>query len=392
VAFVFAALSTAVSAAPYRPQHPETVLLRVDPQVQTARASRPGDNASLNTPDAALSAARSYMQRGREQIDERYFGQAEAVLRRALRCVDLTTADTKRCGSDRTSIDLLIAFADVLQHRHDFATAEKLLTAALERAPRHSQARLMRANIRLAAGEPAEAFVDCRALVGSADALIASTCLAQSMALSGQLDQAYGLVRRLTDGLPAQEAAGVAWALAIRAEMEERQGDGAIAAETMLRAVAADPLSYPARLQAADLLKRAGRFRDSLQVLERLPPTEPVVLRRALATRELDATAAPALVAAWRELVVRERDLRAPLHLRDLARGQLELMRDPQAALAAAKDNWRSQRELEDARVFLAAAIAAGRREAAEPVESWLAANRIEDASIDRLVAGSNAL
>ena len=386
VAFALAIVSTTIGAAPYRPQDPETVLLRVDPaQTRVVRSQ----SSAPASPEIALSDAKSYTQRGRELIDERYFGQAEAVLRQALRCVDLITVDAERCGADRTTVGLLVAFADVLQHRHEFATAEKLLAAALDRAPRDPQARLMRATIRLASGRPKEAFGDCRALIGAVDTLIVSTCLAQSMALSGQLDQAYELVRRLGDGVQGHEDPGLSWALALRAELEERRGDVAAAGEAMLQALAADPGSYPTRLQAADVLTRAGRRGEALKVLEPLPPTEPVLMRRALASRGLETRQLDALIASWRELTERERDLRAPLHLRDLARGQLELLNNPQAALAAARDNWQSQRELEDARVFLAAALAAGQPEAAQPVRTWLAENRIEDAYIDRLDARS---
>ena len=300
--------------------------------------------------------------------------------------------DAHECPSDRTTIDLLVALADVLQHRHEFEAAEKLLAATLERAPRHPQALLMRANIRFAAGRAGEALSDCKTLVGLVDTLIASTCIAQAMGMTGQLARAYELVTRMTDSIPPGEDPGLAWALAIRAEMQERRGDATGAAETIRRAVAADPRAYPGRLQAADILIRASQFAGALEVLEPLPATEPVLLRRALASRGLGSPQTAAFIAAWRERVDQERNLRAPLHLRDMARGQLELLEDPQAALAAAKENWKSQRELEDARLLLTTAAAAGRPEEGRSVRQWLIENRVEDALIAGITARSERL
>jgi tetratricopeptide (TPR) repeat protein len=393
VALSLLAFASAVGATPYRPQDPDTVLLRVDAErAREARAARVNSKSRDVAPDVALEEAHLRISRGREEIDERYFGQAEALLRRTLTCVDLATLNASTCPSDRTTIGLLVALADVLQHRHEFQAAETLLATAIERAPRHPQAHLMRANIRFAAGRADEALSDCKTLVGLADTLIASTCIAQAMGMTGQLARAYELVTRMTDSIPLGEDPGLAWALAIRAEMQERRGDASGAAETILRAVAADPRAYPGRLQAADTLIRASHFAGALEVLEPLPATAPVLLRRALASRGLGLPQTAALIAAWRERLDQERNLRAPLHLRDMARGQLELLEDPQAALAAAKENWKSQRELEDARLLLTTAAAAGRPEEGRSVRRWLIENKVEDALIAGITARSERL
>ena len=93
VAFALLAFATAANTAPYRPQDADAVLLRIDPErAREARAARMNRGSQAVAPTVALDEARSRIVRGREEIDERYFGQAEALLRRALTCVDLTTA------------------------------------------------------------------------------------------------------------------------------------------------------------------------------------------------------------------------------------------------------------------------------------------------------------
>ena len=63
---------------------------------------------------------------------------------------------------------------------------------------------------------------------------------------------------------------------------------------------------------------------------------------------------------------------------------------DPEAALRLAQANWASQREPWDARVLLAAALAAGQPQAAAPVLEWMAATGIEDVAL-RALAGRAA-
>jgi hypothetical protein len=61
------------------------------------------------------------------------------------------------------------------------------------------------------------------------------------------------------------------------------------------------------------------------------------------------------------------------------------LQHDPQGALALAQQNWKVQRAPWDARVFLEAAQAANRPEAAVPVLDFLAQTKLEDPIIEPL-------
>jgi hypothetical protein len=71
--------------------------------------------------------------------------------------------------------------------------------------------------------------------------------------------------------------------------------------------------------------------------------------------------------------------------VREEARFTLALLRDPQQALQHAQANWKVQREPADARILLESALAAGNREAAQPVLDWLSANHVEDLRLQRL-------
>ncbi len=75
------------------------------------------------------------------------------------------------------------------------------------------------------------------------------------------------------------------------------------------------------------------------------------------------------------------------LHLAEEARYLLDLKGDAKAALAAAAENWKSQREPRDAAVLLEAALAAGDRKSATPVLNWLQESGFEDPRLRNLAA-----
>jgi len=73
------------------------------------------------------------------------------------------------------------------------------------------------------------------------------------------------------------------------------------------------------------------------------------------------------------------------LHRQEESRFQLLVERNRSRALELAIANWAIQREPYDARILLEAAVAAGRREAGQPVLDWLAQSRHEDPRLTAL-------
>jgi len=369
---VFPALA---HAEPYRPAGDDVVLLTLD-----SSAARPDVLAA--TPASLLAAAQAEIALGRSSLDERHFGRAEAMLLQAAPCL----SRDRTCPPGAHG-EMLVTYADVLQHRHDFAGAERLLATVLRADRAHPQARAMRAMIRLAQGHAQTAAQDCATLIGQVDAVIATACLAQAISLQGRLREALGLLEpTLNARVGVSEES--AWADTVFAELAERAGlqDAAIAAiET---ALSGDPNRAAIRIQAADLMLRANLPARAFDILRALPVSEPVLLRRAIAARRLGAPDAEQLAQAWQRARAQAERLELPKHERDLALGELELMERPERALMYALQNWQSTHEIEDARVLVAAARASGRLAAARPVLEWIDRQRIEDAVLVRLRSG----
>jgi hypothetical protein len=75
------------------------------------------------------------------------------------------------------------------------------------------------------------------------------------------------------------------------------------------------------------------------------------------------------------------------LYAREEARFALHLQHDAARALRLAQDNWRIQRAPEDMRVYLEAALAAGRPATAQGVVDFVRATGFEDPTVRLLCA-----
>jgi hypothetical protein len=70
------------------------------------------------------------------------------------------------------------------------------------------------------------------------------------------------------------------------------------------------------------------------------------------------------------------------LHRREEARFRLAVENDAHGALALARDNWATQREVGDLRVLAQAARATGDATALSTVDEWIAVNRLQDVAL----------
>lgn len=110
-----------------------------------------------------------------------------------------------------------------------------------------------------------------------------------------------------------------------------------------------------------------------------------LLLLLTLAEQELDAPSLVEHVELLRDRFAASRLRNDQRHLREEARFTLHLLDRPKIALQLARANWDTQHEPEDARIFLQAALAAGRPEAAEPVLVFLERSGLEDIRLERL-------
>jgi tetratricopeptide (TPR) repeat protein len=365
------AASAAASGAPFIPASESRILADLPRgSTHTPPPMRALASARL---DVALPLAQFYISQARTTGDLRFLGYAEAAL---------------GPWRDRTPTDpgVLVLDATILQSRHSFEAALAELDRALAIRPTDAQAWLTRATVLRVLGRYAEATASCAHLAPEADPTITQLCSETLRGLSGHLRSAYTAVQALPQ--PALSAEARAWRYSELGEMAERLGDDADAEHWFGEGLAISPGDLYLRAAYADLLLRHGRSTDVMRLLSGYESMEPMLLRLAIA-RKLEAQGQsgtdPALAQSEALLAAAfsVEELRGEaVHRREQARFLLDVANQPKAALDAAQQNWRVQREPDDLLILVRAAQAAHRPDAAAPAWAFIDRNGIEDARI----------
>jgi tetratricopeptide (TPR) repeat protein len=322
------------------------------------------------SPDQATASelAALYVERAREQREARYFGRAEMVLQPWISKADVSGATLR-------------VQADILQNRHDFGGAVRLLDEAIAREPRDAGARLMRASVKVVQGHSADARADCAAVLASGESAAGTVCFAQVLGTTGHLAQAETLLNTVL-ARGALPAAVRGWALWLRADLADRRGD-ARAAEGFLReAMAATPTNEGVRSALCDLLIARGALREALAVVDLSAPSTGLLARRARAQQLLGDSGLNATRAQLNDLVTLASRRGEIPHLREEALFALDVDGDADRALQLAKQNFATQRETIDARLLVRAARAQGDRDALELVTRWMRETGFEDETL----------
>ncbi|MBV8496236.1 MAG: tetratricopeptide repeat protein [Gammaproteobacteria bacterium] len=321
--------------------------------------------------DVALPLAQFYISQARASGDLRFLGYAEALL--------------VRWRSQTPPVPAaLVLEGTILQSRHAFSAALAELDRALAAQPDDAQAWVTRATVLRVLGRYDDAADSCRH-IAAADATFARLCTESVRSLAGHLAESYAALMALPEASLA--AAARAWRCSELAEMAVRLGDAAAAARWFASALALAPDDVYTRAAYADLLLDTGRPRAALDLLAGYESMEPILLRVAIAERQLEDPRAERTRAQLAEAFALEERRGEQVHRREQARFLLEVARDVPAALGAAEENWRVQREPADALILLRAAQAAGRTGAAAPALEFLHREHTEDARLDPYLA-----
>jgi thioredoxin-like negative regulator of GroEL len=362
----------------YVPASDSTVLEHLpstrDPRVRRFDAIRRQAAARPRDPQVAIALANAYLDYGRDTGDARYLGRAQAVL-------------VPWLARRPPSVDALLVHATILQSRHQFADSRRVLQSILQRDPDNSQAWLTLSAVALVQGDMGEAQRDCAQLLGDSNALVAAGCIAARATVTGHAADALHLLETL---LPQQQTGQspvlLAWAHGLMADAAKALGQTQRADAEFKAALQLTPGDNFLIADYADFLLDNGRAREALELTRPYPQSDTSFLRQAMAEAVLRLPGADADIAT---MASRFRDLEqrgdSRLYAREEARFALWLQHEPTRALALAQANWVHQRAPEDVRIYLEAALAAGRPPAAQPVLQFLDRTQLEDPKIRAL-------
>ena len=377
-------VAAAASAAPYLPAD-DTVVLetlpgrRGDPVVAELQRLRVAFASDPRDDDAAARLARAYFERAMAEGDPRYVGYAEAVLR-------------AWPESAATPAAILTLHGMLRQYRHDFPRAMADFDLALSADPADTEARAWRAAIFMVQAEYAAAWRECALLAQHASELHAVACTSYVDATTGSARAAHeSLSRTLAQRRDVDPGFGI-WIQTRLAEMAWRAGELELA-ERHFRAGLALGVDDNFLLAAyADFLLERDRAAEVVPLLAKWARSDTLLLRLALAARAQRLPEAERYARTLGERFA-EAGLRGEkLHLQEEARYLLDLRGDARAALAAAAENYRTQREPRDAQVLLDAALAARDPAAAAPALQWLESSGCEGARLREAAARVKAL
>jgi tetratricopeptide (TPR) repeat protein len=305
-------------------------------------------------PALALLAARRYLDQAHELGDPRFAGMAMSAIEPWHE--DATMPD-----------DVLLMRATLQQYLHEFDASAASLQRLLARpgAPR-PQAWLTLATVRRVQGRYADSDAACRQVAGAGAALHANACLAENLALRGEVDRTRATFTNLL-GDSRQPPATRAWLGTSLAELEQRAGRAPAAEAAFHAALKLDPDAYTT-LAYADFLIDQKRPAQALALLKGQPRSDAVLLRLAIAGKQANAPTAVADVAEMRERIAlaNERPDAKVFHGREQAMFALAVDGDAARALELARGNVAHQREPLDLFVFAQAAHASGQAAAIE--------------------------
>lgn len=376
--------SQVVCAAPFVPRDDAAVLERLpgkpgDPAALELRRLRAAVAAAPTDAGTAALLARRYFDLAMAEGDPRYVGYAAAVLQPWPETV-------------AAPVETLVLHGMLRQYRHDFARAMADFDLALQSDPANTEARAWRAAIMMVRADYVAARRECALLAEHATELHATACVSYIEATTGNARAAY---KRLAAALARRadvDPAFRVWILTRLAEMAWRFGDLAVAEKHFQHGIALGIDDNFLLAAYADFLLEQGRAAEVMPLLKGWARSDTLLLRLALAAHALKLAEGERYARTLGERFSDAALRGEKLHQQEEARFLLELRSDARAAVTAASENYRAQREPRDALILIEAALAARDPPAAAPALEWLETSGFEGARMRQIALKLKAL
>jgi tetratricopeptide (TPR) repeat protein len=368
--------ATPVAARTYRTYAPadgKQVVAQVPPRDPREVALRRALREQPTRVDLAVQLARIDIQRSRALSDPRYLGRAQATLARWYQ-------------QSPPPPDVQLLRATIRQSLHDFSGARADLDQLIAVRPRDGQAHLTRAVVATITADYAAARESCARIAELADPLVAATCIAPVEALTGHLADATSQLATAIDAAAGAPPQLRTFAITAAAELAIMAGDYPTADAKFREVLAIDPDDAYARAGLADVLMWRGKPTEASALLAGRESIDNLLVRRAIAEHAAAGPEAAKWEKAMSDRIAAAVERGDRIHMREEAMFTLEVLGDPTRALAIALDDWAVQKELADARLVAACAVAAGQPAAAEPVRTWMRTNHIADVQLRKLL------
>jgi tetratricopeptide (TPR) repeat protein len=370
LAGLLAGLAPLVWAAPHIPDNDSVVLAQLPLGVHHTTAAQ--SDVAARSVDVAVPLAQFYISRARATGDLRFLGYAENALDPWMKKTPVLPR-------------VLVLHATILQSRHDFVDSLNELDQVLKSNPDNAQAWLTRATVLRVLGRYDEALDSCAHMASHTEPAVATLCEQSLRALTGHLQSAYDALVSLRFQASTPEL--LAWRCSELGEMASHLGRDDDAERWFRQGLQIAPDDFYMRNALADLLLQHNRANDTLQLLAGYETQEPMLLRIALAHKALNDAQGEQARAYLGNAFDVEQQRGEAVHRREQARYLLDVEHQPLAALAAAQEDWKTQREPADILILMRAAQAAHQSDAAKPALKFVQQEHLEDVQLDAVKA-----
>ncbi len=295
-------------AGPYVPSSDRAILAELPSGTRHAGVS--ARRLARGRVDVAIPFTQFYLQQSRLSGDLRYLGLAEAVL-------------TPWVKQSPPVPDALVLQATLQQSRHEFSASLATLERALSVRPNDPQALLIRATVLRVLGRYPEAGASCEQFSRIVEPRLGALCTQSLRGLNGHLESAYSELAQLSSqGWLNSEKS---WLCSELGEMAVRLGRDADARRWFQQDLNLVPTDFYVRAAYADLLLRQGRPGEALTLLQGYESFEPLLLRIAIAQRQLHDPRQAQSSARLRAAFAAETQRGEGVHRREQARFLLEV-------------------------------------------------------------------
>ena len=362
---------------PYIPKDSDVVLQKVpsstDPRVKKFAALRAQLREHPKDSKLALELAKAYVNYGRGTGNERYLGRALGVIEPWIK-------------KDPPPIPFMVVHATILQSRHHFDAARQELQDIIKRDPGNAQAWLTLSTVDMVQGRYAQAGKDCVSTANYGGQYLGIICTGELRSFTGHAEQAYRMLKLVAGGGKVVPPDFQAYVEGLLAETAQRLGWTKRADEHYRKALQLTPGDNFLLANYADFLLDQNRPKDVIELVKNYTQSDTSFMRLVAAEAALHK---PQTQKDIQEMSARFKamDQRGShVYRREQARFVLYLQHDPQRALTLAERNWTVQRAPKDIRIYLEAALAAGKPEAAKDVVAHVERWHMQDPHIDPLV------
>ena len=394
ISLFFLLVTSNLFATPRTPSNGDEIITTLpNSQKHSKKIQSLRQQLAANPGDAYIAEqlATHYIQIARTSSDNRYYGYAKAVLKPWLSPEQ--HAEKKGISSPPPPAEIVFLQAVLQQHEHQYTKAKATLKMLIQKQPRHSQAWLTLSIIQQLQGDYTSARGSCAALGKVASSWLSSLCYSQIMSLTGSAERALTLQQALALQLGSNHSNNtktLQWVLGLSAETAYRLGDTNQAKTLFEKAIALSQRDAYLLRVYSDFLLTNNQPQPVLKLLKNETHDDALLLRLAIAAKsanveKLSQRYQKMLISRYEAARLRN----SSLHERDEALFLLEFSHTQLAlkkALALAKDNWKIQKEPDDALILLRAAIANQSSVDLQTIQNWIKTNQLQDVRITKLL------